>query len=415
MPEAANGGAPEAEKQPWLALVGLGEDGVAGLGPQAREALERAGTVLGGDRHLAMIPTVPDQERISWPSPLTEALPWIEARRGQPVCVLASGDPFWFGIGATLSRRIAPEEIAAHPAPSAFSLAAARMGWPLQETCCLSVHGRDLERVIPWVQPGARLLLLSWDGTTPASIARLLEDRGFGDSTLTVLARMGGPGEDRMEARAADWRVAEVEALNTVAVTCRAAPGTRGIARTAGRPDEDFAHDGSITKREVRAVTLAHLAPGRGELLWDIGAGSGAVGVEWMLADPSNRAVAVEARPERAERIRANARDLGVPELECVEGRAPEALAGLLAPDAVFIGGGLSSPGLVERCREALPPGGRLVANSVTLEGDAALAAAHERFGGQLVRLEVSRAEPLGGFSGWAPLRPVTVWSLVVA
>jgi precorrin-6Y C5,15-methyltransferase (decarboxylating) len=414
MVEGANDESPAGAGQPWLTLVGLGEDGWAGLAPAAREALEQAATVFGGERHLALVPEVPGQERIPWPSPLSEALPWIEARRGRPVCVLASGDPFWYGIGATLARRLDPQEMAVHPAPSAFSLAAARLGWPLQATQCVSLHGRALERVHPWLQDGARLLVLSWDGTTPAALAERLVARGFGDSTLTVLAHLGGPAEQRHEARARDWGQAEAADLNTIAVTCRADAGQRGIARAPGRADDAFAHDGSITKREVRAVTLAHLAPGAGEVLWDIGAGSGAIGIEWMLADPANRAVAVEAKAERVERIEANAAAFGVPDLTCVQGQAPEALAELPAPQAVFIGGGLTTPGLLDRCHGALPSGGRLVANSVTVEGDAVLAEAQQRWGGQLTRLAVDRAEPLGQFSGWSPLRPVTIWSLVV-
>jgi len=417
MAEGAKGANDESragEGQPWLTLVGLGEDGWEGLTPAARAALETAETVFGGDRHLALVPEVPGQERIAWPSPLTEALPWIETRRGRPVCVLASGDPFWYGIGATLARRLPPEEMTVHPAPSAFSLAAARMGWPLQETRCLSLHGRNLERIQPWLHDSARLLLLSWDGTTPAALAQRLVERGFGASTLTVLERMTGPEEQRRQARADEWGEAEAADLNTIAVTCRADPNARPIARTPGRPDGDFHHDGQITKREARAVTLAHLAPGSGGLLWDIGAGSGAVGVEWMLADSANRTVAVEPRPDRIANIAANAAELGVPELEWVEGKAPEALADLPAPDAIFIGGGLTTPGLVDRCGASLRPGGRLVANSVTVEGDAVLVEAQQRLGGQLTRLAVERAEPLGGFSGWSPLRPVTVWSLVV-
>lgn len=414
MREAGHDESPGPGGQPWLALVGLGEDGVAGLSPAARAALEGAEAVFGGERHLGLVPEVPGQERIAWPSPLTEGLDWIEARRGQPVCVLASGDPFWFGIGATLARRLPPAEMAVHPALSAFSLAAARLGWPLQGTRCLSVHGRALERVHPWFQDGARLLILSWDGTTPAALARDLRERGFGASTLTVLEHLGGAEERRREGRAEDWGEAEAADLNTIAVTCRAGAGARPIARTPGRPEADFHHDGQITKREVRAVTLAHLAPGAGELLWDIGAGSGAVAVEWMLADPANGAVAVEPREERAANIRANAEEFGVPDLQCVAGSAPEALADLPAPDAVFIGGGLTTPGLVDRCYASLRAGGRLVANSVTVEGEAVLADAHARLGGNLTRLAVERAEPLGGFAGWSPLRTVTVWSLVV-
>lgn len=411
MPTGANDGTGPGARQPWLTLIGLGEGGLEELVPPARRALEQAETVFGGARHLDRIPEVPGQERIAWPSPLTDTLPWIESRRGRRVAVLASGDPFWFGIGATLARRLAPEEMAAHPAPSAFSLAAARLGWPLQESVCLSLHGRTVERVHPWLQPGARLLILSWDGSTPAALARRLVGRGFGDSTLTVLERLGAPDEGRREVRAGNWGEDPVDPLNTIAVTCRARSGARVIPRAPGRSEDAFAHDGQITKREVRASVLAHLAPRSGELLWDIGAGSGAIGIEWMLADPANRAVAVEPRPDRVERIAANARELGVPDLECVVGRAPEALSDLSAPDAVFLGGGLTTPGVLEGCVDALRPGGRLVATAVSLEGEAALTEAQAHHRGQLVRLSVERAEPLGDFRGWSPLRAVTLWS----
>lgn len=400
---------PDAE--PWLSIVGIGEGGMEALSPRAARLLDAAETVFGGSRHLANVPKRVGQERIAWPSPLEEALPWINARRGRPVCVLASGDPFWYGIGATLVRTISPHEMDVVPAPSAFSLAAARMGWPLQETHCLSVHGRALNRVRPWLHDGERLLVLSWDGTTPAALAGFLTASGFGSSRLTVWAHMDGSREHRCDGRAETWGETETAALNTVAVECCAGGGAAGIAAVPGRPEADFDHDGQISKREIRAVTLAHLAPGRGERLWEIGAGSGAVGIEWMLADPGNRVVALEPNPVRAERIRTNARAFGVPELECVQAAAPEGLAELPRPDAIFIGGGLTTPGLLAACWAALPRGGRLVANSVTLEGDAVLAEAVQDYGGVLVRLAVSYTEALGDLTGWTARRPVTLWS----
>ena len=399
---------------PWLTIIGIGADGVDGLAPRARDALARAQTVFGGGRHLAMLPSDPAQDRISWPSPLDQPLPWISARRGQPTCVLASGDPFWYGIGATLARTVPPAEMHVHPAPSAFSQAAARVGWPLQACRCLSVHGRALNRVRPWLHQGARLLILSWDGTSADALGRLLVGSGFGDSALTVLEHMGGPEERSRTGRAADWPGHETAALNTIAVDCVAAPEARVIPATAGRPEALFDHTGQITKQEVRAVTLAALRPGRGERLWDIGAGSGSVGIEWMLADPGNHTVAVERDAARCRRLRDNAESCGVPDLECLEGSAPDALSGQPTPDAIFIGGGLTTPGLLDHCRAVLPRGGRLVANSVTVEGDATLTRAAADHGGQLSRIAVSRAEPLGGFQGWQPLRPVTLWQLVV-
>lgn len=404
--------ATNSERTPWLNIVGVGAAGLSGLAPEAREAVAQATTVVGGARHLEMLPAQPGQERLLWPSPLEAALDWIEARAGQPLCVLASGDPFWFGVGTTLLRRFPVEATRVFPVPSAFSLAAARMGWPLQETRCLSVHGRPMEALRPWLHDGARLLILSRDGETPGELAQWLDELGFGASTLTVLEQLDGASERVEAATVAEWRTCEVDPLNTIALECRASSTASVIAASAGRPEDQFEQDGQITKREVRAVTLALLAPGRGECLWDIGAGSGSVGIEWMLADPANRAVAIEPRAERLERVRRNARALGVPALQCISGRAPEALDDLSAPDAIFIGGGLTMPGLVEHCVESLRPGGRLVANSVTVEGDAVLAAARERHGGELTRINVSRSEPLGAMSGWKPLRPVTLWSL---
>lgn len=397
----------------WLSVVGLGEDGWDGLSPAARAIVEGAELLVGGARHLALVPEKAEQERLAWPSPLSDAYPLLLARRGRPTCVLASGDPSWFGVGAMLSRLIPPAEMLVVPAPSAFSLAAARLGWALQDTVCLSVHGRPLELVLPHLQPGARLLALSWDGATPATLAVLLRERGFGASRLVALEHMGGPRERAIEATADDWTAERVADLNTLAVECVAGPDARVLPRAAGLPDDWFDHDGQITKREVRAVTLSLLAPRRGELLWDVGAGSGSIGIEWMLADPANRAVAVEARADRARRIPANAAAFGVPGLNLVVGPAPGSLAGLPAPDAVFIGGGLTVPGVPEACWAALKPGGRLAANAVTLESEAALVEWHKRVGGQLIRLAVSRAEPLGGFLGWQPLRPVVLWTAV--
>ncbi|MBP2313112.1 precorrin-6y C5,15-methyltransferase (decarboxylating) subunit CbiE [Azospirillum soli] len=398
-----------AEKR-WLRIVGVGEDGWDGLSPAARALVESAELVVGGARQLSLVPEMSGQERMAWPSPLSDAYPALLARRGRRVCVLASGDPSWYGIGATLSRIVPAEEMLVVPAPSSFSLAAARLGWPLQDATCLTVHGRPLELVIPHLHPGARLLILSWDGTTPAKLAALLKARGFGPSRVVALEAMGGPRERRVDTTADGWNAERVADLNTLAVECVAAPGARSLPRTPGLPDDWFEHDGQITKREVRAVTLSWLAPRRGELLWDIGAGSGSIGIEWMLSDPTNRAIAVEHKEDRAARIPANAAAFGVPGLELVRGKAPEALSGLPAPDAVFIGGGLTNDGVLDACWSALKPGGRIVVNAVTLESEAMLIATHKRLGGQLSQIAVSRAAPIGGFLGWRPLMPVTLW-----
>lgn len=402
----------DAHVQRWLSIVGLGEDGWPGLDPTACEAVRNAAYVIGGARHLAMLPSIAAQTREIWPSPLTDAIDDIRARRGTPVVVLATGDPFWFGVGATLARSFAPSEIRAFPRPSAFSLAASRLGWALQHVECLSVHGRDLAAIRPCLHDDRRLILLSWDGRTPSAVARLLCTAGFERSRMTVLEHLGGAQERRLGGTAVDWDHSDIAALNVVAVDCVAGARARPIARAAGRPETLFEHDGQISQAEVRAVVMALLAPGCGERLWDIGAGSGAIGIEWMLADPSNRTTAIEARAERAARVRANAERIGVPALECLHGQAPAALVDRPTPDAVFIGGGLTSEGLLERCLGALAatPRGRLVATSVTVEGDAVLAEAMQRHGGTLRRLGIERAQPLGRFHGWAPARPVTIW-----
>ncbi|ALG74290.1 precorrin-6Y C5,15-methyltransferase [Azospirillum thiophilum] len=394
----------------WLTIVGIGEDGWDGLSPAARAAVEGASILLGGVRHLGLVAVVAGQERSAWPSPLADAIPGLLARRGQRVCVLASGDPSWYGVGATLARFVPAAETTVIPAASAFSLAAARLGWPVQDCRCLTIHGRPLELVIPHLQPNAKLLLLSWDGTSPAKLAALARARGFGASHLTVLEAMGGPRERRIDATADAWSEERVADLNTIALECVAAPGARILPLAPGLPDDWFEHDGQITKREVRAVTLSFLAPRRGDLLWDVGAGSGSIGIEWMLRDPANRAIAVEHHDERFARILANAAALGVPGLTLARGKAPAALDGLEPPDAIFIGGGLTADGVLDACWTALPPGGRLAANAVTLESEAVLIAAHKRFGGELAQVAVSRASNVGGFRGWRPSMPVTLW-----
>lgn len=398
--------------QPWLSIVGIGEDGLAGLTPAARALVDDAEVFVGGERHLAMLP--PDnRERLAWPSPLSALLDEIESRRGTRVCVLATGDPLWYGIGVSLLRRIPRSEIAILPGRSAFTLTAARLGWPLAEVECFTLHGRPLSLLHPFVQPDARLLILSENAETPAKVASLLVARGYGESRLTVLEHLDGEKERRIASPAKEWQANDVADLNTLAVECVAGPEAMLLPRTPGLPDEAFRHDGQMTKREVRAATLAALAPVPGQLLWDVGAGCGSVAVEWMRAAPRARAVAIERKAERRAMIAENAESLGTPLLQIVAGEAPEALYGLEAPDAVFIGGGVSNPGLIEVCWTKLKTGGRMVANAVTLEGEAALLAWQREHGGALSRIAISRAEPVGPFQGWRPMMPVTQYSSV--
>lgn len=397
---------------PWLSIVGLGEDGLAGLSPAARGLVDAAEVLIGGERHLAMLPE-DGRERLTWPSPLLALVDDILARRGQAVCVLATGDPLAYGIGSTLVGRVPIEEITIIPGASAFSLAAARLGWILAEVDCLTLHGRPLALLEPYIQPGAKLLLLSNGPETPAAVAARLLARGAGKSAMTALAHMGGSRESRISASAEDWGDPEVPALNTLAVDCRLDAGAPLLPRVPGLPDEAFRNDGQLTKREQRAVTLAALAPVAGQLLWDVGAGCGSIAIEWMRAAPRARAIAVEHNKARIAMIAENAEALGAPRLQIVEGKAPPALEGLEPPEAVFLGGGLSTPGLIDACWAALKPGGRLVANAVTLEGEQVLTAWQSRAGGRLTRIAVARAEAVGPFRGWRPLMPVTQLSAV--
>ncbi|WP_267426021.1 precorrin-6y C5,15-methyltransferase (decarboxylating) subunit CbiE [Methylobacterium sp. GC_Met_2] len=392
----------------WLSIIGIGEDGRSGLAPAAAAALDAARVVYGGRRHFALAGPLAAETR-PWPSPIHEAYPAILARRGEPTGILATGDPFHYGIGAEIARLIPPAEIRTFPQPSAFSLACARLGWPLAECGLVTLHGRALARIVPYLQPGARLLVLSWDGSTPAALAVLLTERGFGASTLTVLEAMGGPRERIRAARAEGFDIGAIDPLNTVAITVAGAG--RALTLAPGLDDALFENDGQLTKAEIRALTLAALRPHPGLHLWDIGAGAGSVAIEWMLRHPSLRATAIEARPERAARIRRNAEALGTPDLAVVTGAAPDALVGLPEPDAIFIGGGVSEPGVLPAALAALKPGGRCVANAVTLEGEAALLTVFAAQGGSLRRFSVDRASPVGGLHGWRPAMPVTQWA----
>jgi precorrin-6Y C5,15-methyltransferase (decarboxylating) len=390
-----------------ITVVGIGADGWAGLAEPARNAVAVAEVVVGSTRQLALLPDS-GATRVTWPSPMLPAVePLLAEHAGRRVCVLASGDPMFFGVGGTLVRLFGAGAVRVFPHPSSVSLACARLGWPVEDVDVVSLVGRPVSSLI--ALPHRRMLVLSAGADTPAEVAALLTGRGFGPTAMTVLDDLGGPAERRQDGTVAAWS-ATAGALNVIALDCRAAPGVTPLGRTPGLPDDAYDHDGQLTKREVRAVTLAVLAPLPGQLLWDVGAGSGSVAIEWLRTHPSCTAVAVESRPERADRIRANAGLLGVPGLTVVRGRAPDALTGLPRPDAVFVGGGLTGDGVVEACWAALRAGGRLVANAVTLESEAVLTRWQAAVGGTLTRIEVSRAAPVGGFTGWKPMMPVTQW-----
>ena len=394
---------------PWLSVLGVGADGIADLPAASRALLDAAECLVGGARHLAMLPG-DARPRLVWQRPLTGTVARMAEWRGRRVCVLATGDPMCFGIGTTLARHFEPGEMHIVPAPSAFALACARLAWPEHEVELLTLHGRPIDLLAPALRHGARLVLLSHDATTPARVAAYLADRGYGDSRLHLLERMGAADEARRSGIAGTWQHAEGADLNTLAVELVAGPGVAEHARVPGLPDDTYLNDGQITRSEVRASTLAALAPGPGALLWDVGAGCGSIAIEWMRSDRRARAIAIEPDDGRRNIAAQNAARLGVPGLEFVNGRAPDALDGLEAPDAVFIGGGISTPGMVEACWSALRPGGRLVANVVTLEGEAVLIEQQARLGGDLVRISVARSAPVGSFRGWRAMMPVTRW-----
>ncbi len=416
---AVNALSGKARMKPWLTVIGVGDDGLTGLGPAARALVEGAELLVGGERHQAMVPET-SATRLTWADGLPKAMDAIGAWRGRRVVVLATGDPMCFGGGTNLARRFDPAEMVVVPAPGAFSLAAARMVWSLPDVETATVHGRPLELLNLVIAPDMRLLVLSRDGDTPAQVAALLTERGFGPSTVTVLEHLGGPKERRVEGTAEAWNHPRCADLNTLAIECRAGPNARILPRVPGLPDRVFESDGQLTKREVRAVTIAALAPLPGEVMWDVGAGSGSIAIEWLRAAPaqrtagsgSARAIAVEHNAGRCATIARNALALGTPHLEIVEADAPGCFKTMHhAPDTVFLGGGVSNPGLIEACWRALVPGGRLVANAVTLEGEARLIQFHGVHGGELTRIAISRAEPVGGLNAFKPLIEVTQYA----
>lgn len=398
---------------PWLYLVGIGEDGLDGLSPTARHLIASATLVVGGARHLALAAPAITGETMAWPSPLTDGIAAILARRGQGVAVLASGDPLFYGVGATLLRHIPVAETLILPAPSSVALACAMLGWPQAEVAVLSLCGRPIEPLFPLLQPGRRLIALCADANTPGQVVAALRARGFGASPLHVLEALGGPAAARRSTTAAAFALEGINPLNLLAIEVTGGPDSLVMPLAGGLDDTLFQHDGQITKREIRAVTLSALAPRAGELLWDIGCGSGSIAIEWLLCHPSLHAIGVEANVERLARAAINAAHLGVPRLELIEARAPHGLERLPAPDAIFVGGGITARGMVQILWDRLRPGGRLVANSVTVESDAVLIAARGSLGGSLTRIGIERLDPIGRLHGFRPAMTVTQWSVV--
>lgn len=402
----------QSQARPWLTVIGIGEDGVEGLAPAARALIGAASLVAGGARHLGLAASLIRGEAMAWPSPMRDGYAAVLARAGSEVVVLASGDPFCFGVGSALRELVGAGQMACIPAPSAFALAAARLGWAQQEVVTMSFCGRPMEAVFPLLHQGVRLLALSADASTPGALAGLLVGRGFGGSRVHVLEAIGGPGERVRSGMASAGVPGDVGALNMMAVEVVAGPGATVLPLAAGLPDGRFETDGQLTKQEIRAMTLAALAPCPGQMLWDVGAGSGAVAIEWCLRGRGTRAVAIEARADRAARAARNALSLGAVAVNVVTGTAPGALTGLGAPDAVFVGGGLQTDGVLDAVWKALGPGGRLVANAVALDTQGLLFAAQVRFGGTLTRLAVERLDQIGTMRAFRPAMAVVQWAV---
>lgn len=398
--------------QKWLSVIGIGEEGLEGLSPLARSRIEQAQILVGGERHLSFVPSREDCEKWVWRSPIQQSIQEILQHRGQAVCVLASGDPMCYGIGVTLARLVAVEEMLILPAPSVFSHACARLAWPLMDVETLNLCGRDPALIRVLLYPQAKLLVLSADRTTPTQVAELLVQVGYGHSQITVLEHLGGSHERLQSAIANQFSLTEIADLNLLAISCVADSGVSGYSRLAGLPDTAYLHDGQLTKQEVRAITLATLAPLPGELLWDVGAGCGSIGIEWMRSNRRCQAIAIESDVSRIQYIVENAQALGVPNLQIQSGEAPAVLNDLPEPDAIFIGGGLTIAGVLDCCWRSLRPGGRLVANAVTVESEQVLLTYQQQWGGHLTRLSIQRVEALGSFSGWRAMAPVTQWAV---
>ena len=396
----------------WLSIIGMGEDGIEGLPARARRALADAEVIIGSERLLALTASA-KAERHEWPQPFSAVVERILPLRGRPTVVLATGDPLNYGVARKLLEIVPFAEMEIIPNLSAFSLAAARMGWPLPDCDTLSLHGRPAAQIEAFIQPGARLLALTADATTIADVARRLVRRGFEASTITVLENMGGGREKRSSFQAYALAAEVFSDLNTIAVECVAGPNAQIYSRVPGLPDDAYIHDGQITKREVRAVTLAALAPAPDALLWDVGAGSGSVAIEWMRSTRGAQAIAFERDQNRIGMIGENADRLGAPRLAIVPGDAPASLAGAPRPDACFIGGGMGTEGVFESCWTALKPRGRMVANVVTLEGELHLVDLHAAHGGELIRMDVSHLSHIGALRALKPRLAVLQWRAI--
>ncbi|MBT3703606.1 MAG: precorrin-6y C5,15-methyltransferase (decarboxylating) subunit CbiE [Alphaproteobacteria bacterium] len=390
---------------PWLFIVGVGEDGLAGLSASARSAFDTSEVIIGGKRHLAMLGK-DKRPQVLWDSPLGKTLSKIKRLKGKRTCVLATGDPMTFGVGVTLIKKFGPEQCAVYPHQSAFSLAAARLGWSLADVNTLTLHGRPLSNLNRHLRPNTRLLALANDGHTANQVSKMLTEAGYGESQITVFEHMGGPKEKRHEGIAKTWKRKSKD-LNTIAISCVADPSEPRRAKLAGLPDDLYQHDGQLTKQEVRAVTLAALSPAPNDILWDVGAGAGSVAIEFLRAERTAKAIAIEHNAKRIKNIKANAQNLGVEHLKIIQGRAPQTLMDLEKPTVIFIGGGVGNAKVLQTCWRVLKPGGRLVANSVSIEGETRLFDMMRRYGGTMTQVAISHLDHIGDLHAWRAMRPV--------
>lgn len=409
---------PSGSETKWLSVLGVGAEGLTGLSEVARFLLDQAEVIVGGQRHLGMLPNSDLRPKLAWDHPITITLDQIAARRGELVCVLASGDPLFYGIGGPLLERFALDEMTIIPAVSALALACSRLGWAWADVEVVSLCGRPLELLHTLLYPGAKIMALSATGETPRQVAQALTTRGYGDSALYILENLGHSQEKILKTPAGAWTEPQIANLNIIGIHCQrsfeaAELGGVPHSRLAGLSDLAYNHDGQLTKQEVRAMTLAALAPLPGQLLWDVGAGCGSIGIEWLRVHPRCQAIAIERHPQRQQLIAENAANLGVPNLKIVPGAAPEILVDLPQPDAIFIGGGVHISGMLETAWQALKPGGRLVVNAVTVSSEQHIFQWQQQVGGTLRRIAIQRAEPLGTYLAWRAFAPVTQWQVL--
>ena len=393
----------------WLSLVGIGEEGYQALSSAARLIVDNAEIIVGGQRHLAMVPNG-KKTLLPWKKPIHSSIDDLIEYRGREVCVLATGDPFCYGVGNLIKKRVPIEEINVIPAPSAFSMATARIGWGFEEIDFITLHGRNDALLEVVIQPRAKLLILAHNGLTPSVIAEKLVKRGYGESSITVFERMGSRSERSVHRKACDWVENAFDPLHTIAVECVADPLHTPQSRLSCLADDCFSHDGKITKEDIRSISITALMPAPGQLLWDVGAGCGSIGIEWMRRDKRSRALAIEYQESRLRFIAKNAVALGTPNIKIINGRAPQVLKNLETPDAIFIGGGLSNVGVFEACWQALRVGGRLVVNAVTTESEANLIKLNQKFGGDLTRITISKTHQMGKHTGWKTFMPTLQW-----